>query len=645
MKKLILISFALVFLFTGISKAQQTPVINELSYDARFYNPAAYGQGFVGIFYNQKFLDLDIDHAPKTYQLSLDLSHWLNLSQKRIGLGIGLMSDKEHLQTNNKADLFFAYHLVNESNLKISAGIIAGLLSKRIEFGDSRVNHIDDVVMFSGDKSKAVFNGGFGLQIQTNPGERKGLNFNVVLPQLYTSDLEFDSLLSYELNPHILGGLSYHFALGGIGLEPAVFYRDMWGGKKQKAGNIDLNLRFHFLENRFSIGGGYRLDANTINGSFGIQAGQKLRFFGTYEAHNELGGSFEFGGIYSFGADEPVASSGDKALNNELEKIESLVSKSMQGVATYHKKATASYLKAFNYFEEIKGKDLSIEKNKTKLENAENALEDTYQKVEQIRSEYSNIRTLSRNAEDLLNHNGALKKDGKAIRSIREKKVESNELFQDIEPKYENLKLDIKNWSNETAFDTPTEGLSPKNDLAVLETQLQSEIENLTDKPKTLEVKVKANEQNVEVTYHMENDQENWHLDEMHSMNTLAQLALDNIIGFKKQDLEIVSVEIWSTLKAASTSLQTEVDLLYSTKEPSKKVDITHNIFGEDSTSDKAFQINPGQLNQEKLVVLKMNSLKEFILAKTKVPVVLKMTTNNANQLFKEVYSIQVVVK
>ncbi len=237
--------------------SQQIPIYNQHVYQPVWFNPAAYGDGFIGLQYRSQFAGLDSRYAPRSFGLTADLSSLLHLSEKKIGVGLSLLTDKVHLLNRLKGKFSFAYHLVRTANHRLSAGLEAGLFSQRIDFGDSRIADPQDVVLYEGESNKTSFDGGFGLHYRYTSDTDHELNVHVATPQLFTSDLTYDEDHEFDVSPHLLTALSYRIPIQSFSVEPHLMYRDILGEKSLKKGKTDICLRLHFLDNRFWVGGGY----------------------------------------------------------------------------------------------------------------------------------------------------------------------------------------------------------------------------------------------------------------------------------------------------------------------------------------------------------------------------------------------------
>ena len=172
---LFLLTSLFLILVSNTVLAQQIPVFNQYIYQPEFYNPAAIGTGFIGIQYRNQFSDLSGRDAPKSYAIHADLSSILQLSEKKIGIGLSFLSDKAHIVNRVKGKLSFAYHLVKNKNSRLSAGIEAGWFSQSLDFSDIRISNPQDVLIYNDETKKSSFDGGFGLHYKYSSDSGTGV--------------------------------------------------------------------------------------------------------------------------------------------------------------------------------------------------------------------------------------------------------------------------------------------------------------------------------------------------------------------------------------------------------------------------------------------------------------------------------------
>lgn len=290
---------------------QQMPVFNIYASQPKYYNPAAQGGpsgGGVGVAYRAQFSDLPAESRPTSYLLQADVSPFIS---DRIGLGILAMQDNVHISKRTNVTAFFGYHLFPaENSFRLSLGAMAGILNERLDLGTATVNNPFDLTLLQSTESKTQFDGGLGVQAIYQTDEAgSGLELNLVLPQLFTSDVRLrpdgaERDVRYDMLPHVLTTLSYRWQAEAFALEPHVAYRESFG-QTLKAGKIDAGLRAYFLpDNMLMVGAAYRTDEGGLQFSVGVKPISQVLISGAYETHSSLGGTFEVGARYLFGGPE-----------------------------------------------------------------------------------------------------------------------------------------------------------------------------------------------------------------------------------------------------------------------------------------------------------------------------------------------------
>ena len=341
--------------------AQQEPLFNNYIYNENWYNPASYGDGFFGVQYRQQWSDLDAALAPTSFSLNGDISKFLSLKEKNIGLGFSLLADRTHILERNNFNLGFAYHLVQEDQWGVALGIQAGVLQQRLELVDRVLTDFDDLILMEEAQNKLAFQGGPGLSFYARPADGHQIKANLALPQLYSSYLDEDSGAPVDLNPHVIAGLSYLFDTEAVDVEPLVLYRGALDSASTKGGNVDLALRLHFLDRALWVGGGLRMSSETVHGAVGFRPMRNLEIIVHGELHQQLGTTIEIGIAMDFTA--PVASCNSP----EQVQLETIKDKALNSLG----KATANKADLESRLAKVKGFIESIQFSSNKTEQLE----------------------------------------------------------------------------------------------------------------------------------------------------------------------------------------------------------------------------------------------------------------------------------
>lgn len=351
--------FVLIFLFSGFSvatQAQQIPFMNTYLDGPGAFNPAAQGGvnlPNVGIVYRSQFSNLPKESRPTTFLLSADLSPFLSTISQRIGAGFSLLQDNVGFVKYTGFNAFFAFHLFppKQGNLSLSFGISAELNAYQFDFTNKKVNDaFDPTLIQTAENRKSGFNAGPGLQLQYQLSKTNALQLDAVLNQLFSTNPAWESKGSpskeiyFDTRPAFTGiGRLRSVQGNGLIFEPVLIYRKTFGEKKNSSG-LDGWLRVHFLEGeRLTLGLGMRTGSGGILFGSGFVVNESLKLNVSYERHNALGNTFEFGARYYFGGG--LSKCAGKSLIPRVQENLGEVSKGYNLFYEYLKKANQIALK------------------------------------------------------------------------------------------------------------------------------------------------------------------------------------------------------------------------------------------------------------------------------------------------------------
>jgi len=296
------------------TQAQQIPFMNTYLDGPGAFNPAAQGGvnlPNVGIAYRSQFSNLPKESRPTTFLLSADLSPFLSTISQRIGAGFSLLQDNVGFVKYTGFNAFFAYHLFppKQGNISLSFGISAGLNAYQFDFTDKKVkDSFDPTLIQTVEDRKSGFNAGPGLQLQYQFSKMNALQLDAVLNQLFSTNPAWESKgnpskeIYYDTRPAFTGIVRFRSVQGnGLIIEPVFVYRKTFGEKKNPSG-LDGWLRVHFLEGeRLTLGLGIRTGSGGVLFGSGFVVNESLKLNVSYERHNALGNTFEFGARYFIG--------------------------------------------------------------------------------------------------------------------------------------------------------------------------------------------------------------------------------------------------------------------------------------------------------------------------------------------------------
>ncbi len=289
------------------ASGQQFPGFSMQLHDGGLFQPARMGlsEDRIDLRFRNQWLGMDQRYTPMSFFALGDLTQTLRLKADRIGLGFGMLGDRAFIQRSFFGHLHFAYHLIQREDLGISAGIMAGLLSQSMDFSDTRLYDPFDLAVLDGRSSATGFSGGFGLHLQHRRPNGDRVEADLVLPQLFNSNLQFAEGLRYNPVPHLQlgGGYRLHADLP-IQLEPRMLWRALLIDGAWHS-TLDLGLRAFLLDERYWAGLGFRVPGGAFHLALGAKLNEKIQFDALMETQSQLGFSFELGFSYRLGARSP----------------------------------------------------------------------------------------------------------------------------------------------------------------------------------------------------------------------------------------------------------------------------------------------------------------------------------------------------
>lgn len=630
---------------------QQMPYFSAYTFQPKFYNPAAQGGasgGGVAVAYRSQFADLPTGSRPVSYLLQADISPLLG---DRIGLGIMAMQDEVHITKRTNVTAFFGYHLfpVN-GDFNLSLGVMAGLLNQRLDLATATVNNPFDLTLMQAAESKSQFDGGFGLQARF-----AGLQLDVTLPQLFTSNLEYApagevGTVRFDVFPHLFTSLRYRFQGEGFAVEPGIVYREVFT-KALKAGNFDFGLRAYFLDDdRIMVGAGYRTDEGGLQFSAGVRPVPQLLLFGAYETHDALGSSFEAGVQYAFGrssatpaddtrtTDTPKPPKPPKAPKpQKLPKFdqtaETMLAQYKTTAENARQKAAKDAVAAREKIEIARyalneAKNTNSHKTRqTKIANAEKYFPEIEAIGAGVSIEAGKAVATQKSADSLVQQVAARKQkvhNENDLALIRTASSEAARNDTDVRAKFAELKI----------LRSSLPALLDINDPGTIQNYLVAELGALPNKPEDVKV-VPGAPNSIAVQYA--------DAEEAYKSSAKIKLLAD-WLGARVQELKAEGLVFESARLSAEilyNNVETRTDAKYASDygQPFKT---TYKLNGKDKTANIK---KDAALTLETLAVLKLHDLKRYLSAKIGVPedkITLELTAPNPKNDYQQVTRIAV---
>ena len=218
MKRIITIIVSIVG-FCSILFAQQTPLYNQYYVNPFVYNPSYVGFNpgtSVTLIRNQKWTDYNGGFITNYATFGA------LLKDEKSGIGLDLYSDYVGITSKLKAHLAYSYNIKLNETMNLRAGLSAGVVDNRINFGEAVVADNNDPLLSNSPlvNRKTSFDVNVGLNYTwTN------FQFGIAVPQVVGHKLFYDSLktLSYALNRQFIANTSYKYIINqdkGISITP-----------------------------------------------------------------------------------------------------------------------------------------------------------------------------------------------------------------------------------------------------------------------------------------------------------------------------------------------------------------------------------------------------------------------------------------
>jgi type IX secretion system PorP/SprF family membrane protein len=179
--------FSNVLLWCGLSaSAQNYPVYNSFYVNPFLYNPAEAATEFTYVYVTHRQQWMGIEGAPVLSTVSFNTL----LDETRAGIGAKVTNYKRGLLTTTDFTATYAYGIPISQKNWFFFGLSGGLISNTIDM--AKVSDPDDpaIANYLANNMQPIAN--FGMLVRT----ASGLNFGVVLPQLFTPAFNSESSFS-----------------------------------------------------------------------------------------------------------------------------------------------------------------------------------------------------------------------------------------------------------------------------------------------------------------------------------------------------------------------------------------------------------------------------------------------------------------
>lgn len=235
-------------IFSGTLKAQQLPLYSEYMFNTFEINPAYAGaRDVVQITSMFRKQWTGFKSAPQSTFLSVDMA----IPEKRIGLGIKLVDDRDEITKTIGAQGAYAYKVPVGNYSTLALGLQAGVMSFKSDF--TKVDVIDaNDPSFSQVVNSVKANFGTGIFFNTET-----FYVGVSVPNLIRHNLKKDNTITpgeLKQNMHIYFNTGYVFLLSDdFVFKPSVLVRGLVGSPV----SVDVNANL-WIADMLSLGTSYR---------------------------------------------------------------------------------------------------------------------------------------------------------------------------------------------------------------------------------------------------------------------------------------------------------------------------------------------------------------------------------------------------
>lgn len=251
MRKLVLTGFFI--LFTIIAHAQQIGMYSHYFYKPMVYNPAYTGAGdAMEAMAIRRVQWADFKGAPQLNIFTLDGI----LANKKVGLGLTLISDKKGISNRIGGNALYSYRANINEDMYVSFGVSFGLINQTLDYSKVVVENTNDPGLFADQQHKTVIDGNAGFVLVWNE-----LEFGAAIPQILGNRISYagaNNSASYAQVRHYISSLKYKFFIereNSITIAPQGLVRFVPNTPLQYEGNLN------FEWNRtFWVGATYKSD-------------------------------------------------------------------------------------------------------------------------------------------------------------------------------------------------------------------------------------------------------------------------------------------------------------------------------------------------------------------------------------------------
>jgi type IX secretion system PorP/SprF family membrane protein len=259
------IKIFLFVLFANSVSAQQVGMYAHYFFKPMFYNPAFTGNGDgTNAMLINRTQWAGIKGSPQLNIFTLDG----NLTNKKAGLGLTLISDRKGITKRMGGNVSYSYKLEFNETTFLSLGMSLGVIDHSIDFSKAYIEDPTDPTLFFNLERRTAVDANAGFAFTW-----KGLQLGFAVPQLIGNKINYventDARTYYMHSRHFMGSLRYKFMVSQekeISVTPQMLMRLVPGAPFQFDGNLNFEWK-----NKFWLGAAYK-----SNYAIGINAGLQI---------------------------------------------------------------------------------------------------------------------------------------------------------------------------------------------------------------------------------------------------------------------------------------------------------------------------------------------------------------------------------
>jgi type IX secretion system PorP/SprF family membrane protein len=229
----------------GAIFAQQVGMYSHYFYKPMLYNPAFAGYGDVtNVMLLQRNQWSDFKGAPRLTVFTMDG----NLVDKKVGLGLSLISDRKGISNRTTGSLSYSYRINLNEDMHFLFGLSLSVIYQSLDFSKTLVENNSDPNLFSDLQRKTAIDASAGLAFVW-----KELEVSAAVPQIMQNKINYVDYSNvrgyYALARHYMASVKYKYFISsdkGISIIPQALVRFVPNAPFQYDGLITFDWKDKF---------------------------------------------------------------------------------------------------------------------------------------------------------------------------------------------------------------------------------------------------------------------------------------------------------------------------------------------------------------------------------------------------------------